>query len=55
MDQTPAGWEDKGWAAGLRPSLSDDRLEAKLNEMGAEGWELVVMKGEQFIFKRPAQ
>jgi hypothetical protein len=46
-------WEYKVWAAGIRASLSDERLQTKLNELGADGWELVAFKGEQFIFKRP--
>ena len=46
-------WEYKVWAAGLRASLNDDRLQTKLTEMGNEGWELVTCKGEQYIFKRP--
>lgn len=45
-------WEYKVWAAGVRASLNDDRLTAKLNEIGADGWELIAYKGEQFIFKR---
>jgi hypothetical protein len=46
------GWEYKVWAVGIRASLNDDKLQAELNKMGAEGWELVAFKGEQFIFKR---
>jgi hypothetical protein len=47
-------WNYKVWAAGVRASLNDDRLQAKLNELGAEGWELVTYTAGQFIFKRPA-
>lgn len=48
-------WEYKVWAAGMRASLSDDKLQAELTKIGSEGWELVAFKGEQFIFKRSPQ
>jgi hypothetical protein len=46
-------WEYKVSAAGIRASMSDDRLQAELDKIGADGWELVALNGEQFIFKRP--
>jgi hypothetical protein len=47
-------WEYKIWAPGVRASLSDERLQADLNELGADGWELaeVVGNGESYVFKR---
>ncbi|MGH2841565.1 MAG: DUF4177 domain-containing protein [Solirubrobacteraceae bacterium] len=53
-DAPPAPrWEYKVWSEGVRARLNDRRLEAELNELGAEGWELVQSHGDERIFKRP--
>lgn len=46
-------WEYKVWSEGVRARLSVPRFEADLNELGAEGWELVGSYADERIFKRP--
>lgn len=47
-------WEYKIVAPGFRAALDDSKMENKLNELGADGWELVGFKGDYYVFKRPA-
>jgi hypothetical protein len=32
---------------------AEERIEAGLNRLGAEGWELIIVSGRSYIFKRP--
>jgi hypothetical protein len=50
---TRTTWEYRLWSPGMRAALSDDRLQTQLSELGAEGWELVAIEGQQYFFKRP--
>jgi Domain of unknown function (DUF4177) len=35
--------------------FSPRRLETQLNELGAQGWELVMHYGKWYVFRRPKQ
>lgn len=50
---TRTTWEYRLWSPGVRASLNDERLQAQLSELGAEGWELVTVDGSNYLFKRP--
>ncbi len=54
QDEAKVQWEYRAFRLSGRESRGyRDKLEAKLNELGKEGWELVDWEETDYVLKRP--
>lgn len=49
----PFGWEYRNWVVGLKARLSTERELKELNQLGAEGWEVINSGSDGYLMKRP--